>query len=105
MPKAAIELDLYGPDDEKIKTLKRLIVPWGILKKAVRLTKNIGTGEDVTEENIDEIAGLVIEIFGEANVTREELDQCTDVGDMLAVINAIANRGRGLIPNAPPAAK
>jgi hypothetical protein len=103
MPRAAIELDLYGPDDEKIKTLKRLIVPWGILKKAVRLTKNIHA-EDVTEENIDEMAGLVIEIFGEANVTREELDTCSDVGDMLAVIQAIANRGRGLIPNAPPAA-
>jgi hypothetical protein len=107
MPKASVELDLYDADDEKVKSLHRLIVPWGILKKAARLNKRLGKAkdEDLAEEDIDEVTDLVIEIFGEEKVTRLELDMYADIGDMITVIKTIAQRAHGLIPNAPPAAK
>jgi hypothetical protein len=107
MPKVPIELDLYNSDNEKVKSLSRVVVPWGILKKAVRLGKKIFdvAPEDVSEENLDEMADLVVEIFGEEKVTRQELDKGADVGDMISVIETIVNRGHGLVPNAPPAAK
>jgi hypothetical protein len=107
MPKAPVELDLYDSDDEKVKSLHRLIVPWGILKKAARLNKRIGKAkdDDLGEEDVDEITDLVIQIFGEDKVTRDELDRYADVGDMISVIKTIVARAQGLIPNAPPAAK
>lgn len=107
MPRAPIELDLYDNDNEKVKTLSRVVVPWGILKKAVRLNKRLGKVdvEEIDEEAIDEMADLVIETFGEDKVTREELDKYADLGDMITLIQTLVQRGHGLVPNAPPAAK
>jgi hypothetical protein len=105
MPKAPVELDLYDENSDNIKHLSRVVVPWGILKKAVRLYKRIGKdAEEISEDSIDEMAGLVIEVFGEAQVSREELDKYADLGDMINLIKTLVTRGHGLIPNAPPAA-
>jgi hypothetical protein len=107
MSKAPVELELYGTGDEVIKRLHRLIVPWGILKKAAALNKRIGKAseDEIAEEDVDEIANLIIQIFGEEKVSLDELDKYADVGDMISVIKSIAARAQGLIPNAPPAAK
>lgn len=102
MPRAPIQLDLYDADSEVIKSLSRVVVPWGILKKAVRLSKHI---DELNEETVDEMADLVVQIFGEEKVTRQELDEFADVGDMISVIQTIVQRGHSLIPNAPPAVK
>jgi hypothetical protein len=105
MPRANIELELYDENNESVKKLARVVVPWGILKKAVRLARVLDKASDQLDESeIDQIADLVVQIFGESNVTREELDQYADVGDMMTVLMGIINRARGIVPNAPPAA-
>ena len=107
MPRACVELELYGTDNEVIKKLSRVVVPWGILKKTLRVQKAIAGKEmeAITPEDMDEMAGLVVEIFGEDQVTRDDIDKYADLGDVIAVIAAVGNRARGLVPNAPPAAK
>lgn len=106
MPRAPVELVLYDTDNEVVKSLSRIVIPWGLLKKAVRLSKNIDNNtEELSEEVVDEMADLVVQIFGEEKVTRQELDDFADVSDMISVIETIVQRGHGLIPNAPPAAK
>jgi hypothetical protein len=105
MPRANIELELYDENNESVKKLARVVVPWGILKKAVRLARVLDKASDQLDESeIDQIADLVVQIFGESNVTRKELDQYADVGDMMTVLMGIINRARGIVPNAPPAA-
>ena len=101
-----VELTIYDSDNEPVKKLSRLIIPWGVLKKAVRLGKVITKNQDeIGEADLDELTGLIIHVFGEDKVTRAELEAGADIGDMVTTIQAIVMRGQGLLPNAPPAAK
>ena len=101
-----VELTIYDSENEPVKKLSRLIVPWGVLKKAVRLAKSIAKNpDDLGESDLDELTGLIIQVFGEDKITREELEAGADIGDMIVTIQAIVGRGQGLLPNAPPAAR
>lgn len=102
--KTPVELTLYGTDDQVTKELKRLIIPWGLLKKAARLQAELDA-DHVTDDDIDKISDLIIEIFGAEKVTRQELEDGADMGDMLAVLLSIVGRARGLIPNVATPAK
>ena len=104
-PKTPIELNLYDDSDEPIKQLRRVIIPWGLAKKAVKLSKNLHNSETLEGDQIDAITDLVIEIFGEDKVTREELDKFADLSDMVTVIRSIEARAFNLVPNPPPVAK
>jgi hypothetical protein len=103
MPVAsAIKITLYSKGDEEKKTHQRLIVPWGFLKRAVRLSKDL-TGGDVTEEMIDQVGDLLVEFFGNA-FSRAELEAGADVAEIMACFQSIVSKARGLIPNPPPPA-
>ncbi len=93
-----VELTLYDEKNEVIKELSRVVVPWGILKKATRLAEDLDV-DQLKESDIDNIAGLVVEIFGETNVTIAELDKYADVGDMISVVMSIMSRASALTPN------
>lgn len=99
-----IEITLYGPDDEVIKDFSKLVVPWKILKRAMRLIKLQNKDEaDLTEEDIDSIADLVVEAFG-GQFTRQDLDNGADISDMMSVLQMIVNKAQGLLPNQTPPA-
>ncbi len=95
-----VELTLYDEKNEIVKELSRVVVPWGILKKATRLSEDLDV-DALKESDIDNIAGLVVEIFGEQNVSIAELDKYADVGDMIMVVMSIMNRASALAPNSP----
>jgi hypothetical protein len=97
----AIKITLYTEGDEKKAAFQRLIVPWGFLKRAVRLSKSIGDGQDIQEEQIDEISDLLVEFFG-GQFAREELEAGADVGEIMACFKSIVAKAQGVIPNAPP---
>lgn len=101
MAATAIKITLYTEGDEKKATHQRLIVPWGFLKRAVRLSKSIGDGQNIEEAQIDEIGDLVVEFFGGA-FTREELEAGADVGEIMTCFKSIVAKARGVLPNAPP---
>ena len=63
--KAPIELNLYDDSDEPIKKLRRIIVPWGLAKKAVAISKSLHGSEEIEGEQLDAISDLVISIFGD----------------------------------------
>lgn len=97
-----VQLTLYNADDEPIKELSRLVIPWGILKRSVRLAKNVDPNH-LGEEDIDAITALVKEVFGD-NVTMKELEDGADVGDMLSVLQMIVAKAGGAMPTQPPLA-
>jgi hypothetical protein len=103
MPGTPISLKIYGTDNEVLKEITRPIIPWGILKKAAALAKNLDL-ENIDETDIDGITGLVIEIF-DGQVTLSELDKGADVGDMISIIRGIVSRAGALVkenPTQPP---
>lgn len=103
---AAIELTLYNSDNEPVKELSRLIIPWGVLKKSIRLARMITKkADELGEEDLDSLTSLIIQVFGEDKVTAEELEAGADIGDMIATIQQVVARGQGLVPNPPPAVK
>ncbi|HAE59764.1 MAG TPA: hypothetical protein DCG54_09750 [Anaerolineae bacterium] len=103
--KAPIELNLYDDSDEPIKDLRRIIIPWGLAKKAVSISKSLRASDEIEADQVDAITDLVVEIFGEDKVSREELEKFADLSDMVSVIRAIEVRAFNLVPNPPPAAK
>lgn len=97
-----IQITLYGEDDEPIKTYTRSIIPWGLLKKAAKLSSLIGeNAEDAgVEAAVSEVSAFVVEIFGN-QFTVEELEQGADVGEIVAVLQAIVARASGLVKANP----
>jgi hypothetical protein len=100
----AIKITLYSGGDEKKDEFRRLIVPWGFLKRAVRLSKSLGDGQEIEEEQLDEISDLLVEFFG-GQFTRAELEAGADVSEILACFKSIVSKAQGLLPNAPAPVK
>ena len=101
MPKnAPMVIHLYGEDNEVKNTYSRSFVPWKMLKKAVMLSKEV-VFDDMKAEDVDLIASLVVEVFGD-QFTLEDLNDGADVGEMLAVIQNIVARASGISLNPTP---
>ncbi len=99
MPKTAMTITIYGEDDEIKATYSRMFVPWKLLKAAVRLAKQIDA-EHMEEDDLDALAGLVVEVFGN-RFSIEDLNEGADVSDMMAVLQQIIGKARGLMPQNP----
>jgi hypothetical protein len=100
---SAIAITLYSENDEKKTEHRRLIVPWGFLKRAVKLSKNLGDGTNISESQIDEISDLLVEYFG-GSFKREELEKGADVAEIMTCFQSIIARANGVLPNSPPPA-
>jgi hypothetical protein len=97
-----ITITLYDADDNVAGVYTRLIIPWGLLKRVLRFYKSVKL-DDLTEADLDELAALVVEIFG-GKFSVDELNTGADTGDMVAVITQLIAKTRGLTPNPPPPA-
>jgi hypothetical protein len=94
-----ITITLYGANDEEKQTFSRTVIPWGILKKAIALSKSINE-DAVGSQDIDAIAGLVVEAFGN-QFTIQDLDVGADVGEMISVLKNIVARAGALVQANP----
>jgi len=104
---APIKLTIYNDEHEAVKELQTSLVPWGILKRAIKLAKTFkADGSNPTEmmaslddESFDNLTGLVADLF-HGKVTVEELTWGADAGEMAAVMQAIVTRAFGEFGNA-----
>jgi len=97
---APIELTLYGPDDDVIAEYSRAVVPWKILKRAVRLSKTLNE-TDLTEDDLDSLAQLVVDFYGNA-FDLEALEDGADVAELLTVLQAIVAKASAITPAENP---
>ena len=105
MPGTPISITLYGPEDEEKKTYTRSIVPWGILKKALALSRAIGSdAKEINEESLDTIAQFVVDVFG-GQFSVQDLNDGAELGEIVAVLRNIVARAGALVkanPTPPP---
>lgn len=95
-----IRLTLYDPEtNEVVSEHTRIFVPWGVLKKAVGLMDM--DRKNLTAEDVDTIAGIVCEVFGN-KFSIADLDRGADLEEMMAVVDGVIARatfqrgGRGV---------
>lgn len=102
---APLVLDLYDEENEKIATYTRVIVPWKMTKRGIRLYKKLGdkSPEQFEEEDIDELTNYVLALFDKQDLTIEMLDNYADTADMFNLIKSIVYRAKGVMdPTLPP---
>jgi len=100
-----IVLNLYGEDNQLIRTCTRAFVPWKMLKKAVTLNKQIGKKEidSFEETDMDALTAYIMEIFSGQELTIQILDEQADVTEMMNVVRAVMSKARGVMdPTLPP---
>ena len=103
MQNTPIQITLYDPaNNEEIKTFTRTYVPWKLLKKAAALSDQVDF-DNVKPEDLDLIAMLVVDTFG-GQFSLEEVDNGADVNEMIAVIQNIVARAKGISLNPTPPA-
>lgn len=90
-------LHFYGPDNEVVKQFTRSFVPWKLLKEAVRISKTLDQ-ESLDDKNVDDLAGLVVAVFGD-QFTLDEVNNQADVAEMVAVLNQIVATASGGLAN------
>lgn len=85
-------LTIYNENDEIKAEFQRLIIPWGMLKRALKFK---GLNEaNIDEQTFDELAGFVCELFGN-KVTRQDIESGADISEVFAVIQAVVTRAGG----------
>ncbi len=96
-----IELTLYDPETNEIKkTYTRSFVPWALLKRAIRMMKSIDT-EEMKEEDMDELASLVVACFGD-QFSVDEVNKGADAGEMVTVLQEIVSRATWFVQGKKP---
>ena len=81
MAQTAIKINLYDGSDKVFKTFQRSRIPWGVLKRAIRMASGLDE-ENIQEEDLDQIAMLVSDAFG-GEVSVDELDKYGDIAEMI----------------------
>jgi hypothetical protein len=96
-----LRITLYDPEtNEEKATFTRMFVPWKLLKAAVRLSQEL-KGNELSEADADALAGLVVEAFGN-KFSIEDLNEGSDIGEMITVMNQIIGRASGAVAGNPP---
>lgn len=99
MPKPTpMTITIYDPETDEVKsTHTRLFVPWRLLKAAIRLAKSMDV-ENMSEDDVDALAALVVESFGN-RFSVADLNDGADISEMVSVLNTIIAKARGGLGN------
>ena len=85
------ELNIYGADDEVVKTYRTAHVRWGVFIQAVKLKEQLkDKGE---EESFASISRFVMSIF--TGMTEEELE-AADCFDVMAIFTQLVNKVKNI---------
>jgi len=97
---APLKITLYDPETSEVKKeFVRGFVPWRVLKTAIRMAKSLEKLDEknLSEEDVDAIAGLVVDAFGN-QFTLDELNDGADLVEMMTVMQAIVAKANPTRP-------
>lgn len=84
------QLNVYGRESEIVKTVGTDFVPTGLFVRALRMSEDIGKEGKSEMESFDIIVEIVLDLFPE--LTREELMESCDIGDVISVFKQVIVR-------------
>ncbi len=85
-PGTPLVIRIYD-DTGEYREFTQPVVPWGVLKAAVRVAKTVNM-QDPSEEDVDIIAGLVVMAF-KNRFSVSDLDGGADITEMMAILSTI----------------
>lgn len=89
---APIEITLYDEKDEPIQAYSISVVRWGLLKQAIKLSKQVNQKDaEIGEEAMDAISAFVCRLFGD-KFTPSQLDNGADISEIMNAFRAVINR-------------
>lgn len=88
---APIELTLYGEDDEVKARFSKSVIRWNMMKRAIKLAKEIDDANALDEDTFDSISNFICALFGD-QFTREELEAGAEVGEIMACFRMVVRR-------------
>jgi hypothetical protein len=94
-----IQFTLYGDDDEVIKTYMRARVPVMFAERAIELSNSL-TGDSMGQDQLMALYQIVVDFYS-GQFTVEDLRKGADLGELIAVIEAISTRAVELMPVRP----
>lgn len=110
-----ITLTLYDKDDQPLKEYTRSVIPWGLLKKAVRLTDSfqeqpaakkrfgifpVSETVNAQERQMEAISQFVVDLFGNQFSVRQ-LEEGADMGEIMTVFQAVLQRASAVVKTNP----
>ena len=87
---ALISLTLYNNEDEVIKTYEKSVIKWGLMKKAIKLGKNMDE-KDFGEGDFDKISEFVCDLF-DNKFTLKELEDGADMGEVFTAFKSVIKK-------------
>lgn len=99
--KTPILFTLYEPETGEVRgEYSAFIVPFGILEVAAELAAAIDL-EKPTGDDMKAIAGMIVELYGH-RFEVDDVRKYADMGEALAVLNAIMTRAGIAMPKGNP---
>lgn len=92
-----MQISLYDENSEVTAEFRRSFVPWKLLKKAISLSKKLNP-DDMSDEDVDALASLVVEVFGN-QFSVDQINNGADVGEMVTVLNTIVSKATNALGN------
>jgi hypothetical protein len=87
-----IELNIYGDNDEILKTFSTNRVRWGLIVKAVELQDKINGGELSAAEQISFLNDFVLSIFPSMSQNDIELADINDIRNVFKLVSKMSGR-------------
>lgn len=88
---APVEITLYDENDEPKETYSKSVIRWGLLKKAVRLSKMITEAGTITEEVMEALSAFVCNLFDD-RFTVGDLEAGADISEIMTCFRHVVNR-------------
>lgn len=85
---AIVSLNIYGDDDEILKTFSTNRVRWGLIVKAVELSERIEADDVTTTEQIKLLNDFVLSVF--PTMTQSDVEMA-DINDIKNVFKIVGN--------------
>ena len=99
---APIVLKFYNPEtSDEEKTFTRSFIPWKLMKQAAKLMKAGVDFDNLDEKSIDEINGLIVDIFG-GQFTAQELEEHAEISEVVTALKTIVTKISGMMPEVNP---
>lgn len=87
---AFVELNIYGSNDEIIKTFSTNRVRWGLIVRAVELEEKINDSSTGIKEQISLLNDFVLSIFPDMTQTDVEAADYNDIKNVFKMVGNMA---------------